>query len=127
MVLIVDDEAGIRESLRRFLARRGFEVATAADPAEALVLLELARLEAMILDIRMPDPTGRMRSGLDLLRYIRGQSPLAAVPVIALTGHFLSDEEAAVLRDHHADLLYKPLELQRLADRLVKATGARGG
>jgi len=127
MILVVDDEAGIRETLRRFLAQRGFDVSTAANPAEALLMLQQAPPTAMILDVRMPDPTGRMRSGLDLLRFIRGQSELAGLPVLALTGHLLSAEEEAALHAHDAEVLYKPLELSLLADHLATMTALDRG
>jgi DNA-binding response OmpR family regulator len=127
MILIVDDEAGIRETLRRFLAQRGFEVSTAANSAEALLMLRQAPPTAMILDIRMPDPTGRMRSGLDLLRFIRGQSELVGLPVLALTGHLLSREDQAALHAHDAEVFYKPVELRLLADHLAAMTASDRG
>jgi CheY-like chemotaxis protein len=79
----------------------------------------------MILDIRMPDPAGRMRSGLDLLRFVRAQPALAGMPVLVLTGHLLSDEEQATLQACRAEVLYKPLELHRLSDHLaaISSTG----
>lgn len=119
MILIVDDEAGIRETIRRFLAGRGFDVSTAASSAEALLRLQQAPPAAMILDIRMPDPTRRMRSGLDLLRFIRGQPEFAGLPVLALTGHLLSRQDEAALHALHAQVFYKPLELGVLADHLA--------
>jgi CheY-like chemotaxis protein len=127
MILIVDDEAGIRETVRRFLAGRGFEVSTAANSAEALLMLQQQPPAAIILDIRMPDPTGRMRSGLDLLRFIRGQSEFAGVRVLALTGHLVSKEEQAALHAHHAEVLYKPLELRLLADHLAAMSASDRG
>jgi CheY-like chemotaxis protein len=127
MILIVDDEPGIRETLRRFLSQRGFEVSTAANSAEALLMLQQAPPVAMILDIRMPDPAGRMRSGLDLLRFIRAQSAFAALPVVVLTGHLLSGEEEAALHAHHAHVFYKPLELRLLADHLSEMTASDRG
>jgi two-component system response regulator MprA len=127
MILIVDDEPGIREAARRFLVRRGFQVSTAANPTEALQILQQARPTAMILDMRMPDPTGRMRSGLDLLRFVRGQVEFATLRVIVLTGHMLSEEDEATLQACDAEVLYKPLELHRLTQHLaaLSSTGGR--
>jgi two-component system nitrogen regulation response regulator NtrX len=127
VILIVDDEAGIRESLRRFLVQRRFEVSTAATPTEALQLLRQTRPNVMILDIRMPDPAGQMRSGLDLLRFVREQPSFAGMPVLVLTGHMLSDEEQATLQDCRAEVLYKPLELHRLSDHLAALSAAGPG
>ena len=127
MILIVDDEPGIREALRRSLVQRGFEVSTAANPADALELLQLARPAAIILDIRMPDPTGRMRSGLDLLRFLRGQSEYATLPVLVLTGHLLTEEEQVTLQSCRAKVLYKPLELHRLSEHLAALSSPSGG
>jgi two-component system response regulator MprA len=127
MIFIVDDEPGIREALGRFLVQRGFDVSTAANPTEALLMLQLARPAAMILDIRMPDPTGRMRSGLDLLRFLRGLSEYATLPVLVLTGHLLTEEEQAILHACRAEVQYKPLELHRLSEHVAALSPPSAG
>lgn len=58
VVLVVDDEDGIRQALNRFLTRLGYRVVEAGDAARALVQIEEATPQAMLCDIRMPNVTG---------------------------------------------------------------------
>ena len=117
-VLLVDDEPGIRECLRRLLQRTGWRVVTAPGPAEALELLGTARPDALILDVRMPDRSGRLYSGLDLLQFLRSRPDYTALPVILLTGYFLTAEEDVAVRQAGAAVLYKPVDLPAIAGEL---------
>lgn len=117
-VLLVDDEPGIRECLRRLLQRTGWRVVTAPGPAEALELLGTVRPDALILDVRMPDRSGRLYSGLDLLHFLRSRPDCAALPVILLTGYFLTAEEDLAVRRDGATVLYKPADLPSIAGEL---------
>ena len=65
-VLVVDDETEIRTSLEEILTEEGYGVATAATASEALVLLEDAPYDVVLLDIWLPD-----RDGMDVLSDIR--------------------------------------------------------
>jgi CheY-like chemotaxis protein len=117
-VLLVDDEPGIRECLCRLLQRAGWRVTTAPGPAEALELLGTWRPDALILDVRMPDPSGRLYSGLDLLHFLRSRPDYVALPVILLTGYFLTADEDLAVRQNGATVLYKPADLPSLAGAL---------
>src|SRR5690349_25161249 len=59
-ILVVDDEAAVRESLRRALALEGYEVELAADGAEALYRLDIGEIQpdAIVLDVLMPNVVG---------------------------------------------------------------------
>ncbi len=73
-ILVVDDEAEIRTSLEEILREEGYGVATAATAAEALVLLQDAPYDVVLLDIWLPD-----RDGLDVLaRYSPARQPRCA-------------------------------------------------
>lgn len=119
-VLLVDDEPGIRECLRRLLQRTGWRVVTAPGPAEALEVLGTVRPDAIILDVRMPDRSGPLYSGLDLLHFLRSHPDHAALPVILLTGYFLTDEEDSAVRQAGARVLYKPADLLAIAGELAR-------
>jgi putative two-component system response regulator len=58
VVLVVDDEDGIRQALNRFLTRLGYQVVEASDAALALERIGTAQPQAMLCDIRMPNMTG---------------------------------------------------------------------
>src|SRR5439155_26796212 len=68
-ILVVDDEAAVRESLRRALALEGYEVELAADGAEALYRLDTGAVhpDAIVLDVLMPNV-----DGLETARRLRG-------------------------------------------------------
>ncbi|MGH9009630.1 MAG: response regulator [Acidimicrobiia bacterium] len=57
-VLVVEDEVKIRELLRAYLEREGFEVVSTGSGAEAIGLAQLARPDLVLLDLRLPDVAG---------------------------------------------------------------------
>jgi two-component system, response regulator RegA len=79
-VLLVDDDATLRERLARALRERGFDVRTAGSADEAMALVKVDSPELAVLDLKMPG-----RSGLDLLREMREHDP--ATRVVVLTGY----------------------------------------
>lgn len=86
-VLVVDDEAVIRRSLRRRLRYEGWRVAEAASGPEALAALEKEPADLVILDIKMPG-----MDGMEVLQRLRAERP--SVAVVMHTGH--GDIETAV-------------------------------
>ncbi len=79
-ILIVEDEPNIVESLSFILRRAGFDVDMATDGTEALDRVRRESFGAVILDVMLPG-----MNGFDVLRAIRADRPLAALPVIVLT------------------------------------------
>src|SRR5690606_1890896 len=79
-ILIVEDEANIVESLNFILSRAGFEVDAVADGTKALDRVRRESFAAIILDVMLPG-----MNGFDVLRAIRADGALAALPVIVLT------------------------------------------
>src|SRR5207237_8222149 len=79
-ILVVDDEAAVRESLRRALALEGYEVELAADGAEALYRLDIGEVQpdAIVLDVLMPNV-----DGLETARRLRGAGN--KIPILMLT------------------------------------------
>ena len=102
-VLIVDDEAPVRESLRRYLKDVGYVVMEAADFDHALSALGAICVDAVVLDVRLPG-----RSGIELLQHLRSDAKLAALPVLILTGYFPDAAEQALLEQLGASVFYKP-------------------
>ena len=79
-ILLVDDDATLRERLARALRERGFDVRTAGSADEAMTLVRQESPEMAVLDLKMPG-----RSGLDLLREMKEHDP--ATKIIILTGY----------------------------------------
>ena len=116
-LLIVDDEAEIREMLSRHFRYLGFQVDTACDGIEAMEKLGQARTEVVISDIVMP----RM-DGVELLRAVRQQYPM--IHTIMITGYMTLENALGCMR-HGADTcVFKPLEdLTELEEAVEFAVG----
>ncbi|MEO5888519.1 MAG: response regulator transcription factor [Anaerolineales bacterium] len=109
-ILIIDDEASLRQTLARILQRAGFEVTTAANGKEGLALVHEHPFDLIYLDIRMPDV-----SGLELLKTIHTKFP--ELPVILFTAQPDLNSAVEALRRGATDYLLKPLKPQAVIDR----------
>jgi len=122
-VLIVDDETTVRSFLKAYLEEAEYRVCEAGDVDSALTALDAGPVDAVVLDVRMPDPMGWGRTGLEVLAFIRLHTAFAALPVMILTGHPLDPEEHELLRRHRAHLFLKPDGYRMLLQRLDQLTG----
>jgi two-component system, NtrC family, nitrogen regulation response regulator NtrX len=109
-ILIVDDEADIRELIAGILEDEGFSVRSAKDADEALTAVEARRPHLVLLDIWLE---GSRLDGLALLDVIRGQHP--DLPVVMISGHGNIETAVAAIKRGAYDFIEKPFN----ADRLV--------
>jgi len=109
-ILIIDDEAGLRQTMARILQRAGYEVTTASNSQEGLVRVGEHRFDLLYLDIRMPDG-----NGLELLQTIHARFP--DLPVILFTAQPDINSAVEALRRGATDYLLKPLKPQTVIDR----------
>jgi two-component system nitrogen regulation response regulator NtrX len=119
-VLIVDDEAEIRESLESILKEEGYIVTTAATAGEALTLLRDAAYDVVLLDIWLPD-----RDGLDTLGEIRQMEKANLPEVVIISGHGTIESAVRATKLGAYDFLEKPLSLDRTLIVLKNAMKAR--
>src|SRR5208282_2099773 len=119
-VLVVDDEVEIRASLEEILREEGYGVASAATAAEALVLLEDAPYDVVLLDIWLPD-----RDGLDVLGDIHRQAADTRPEVVIISGHGTIEAAVKATKLGAYDFLEKPLSLERTLIVLKNAVEAR--
>ncbi|MFO7678482.1 MAG: response regulator transcription factor [Chloroflexota bacterium] len=113
-ILLVDDEANIREGLKAILQKDGHEVQDVAAGADALALLPTFAAEAAVLDIRMPG-----MSGTELLAAIKAQWPHLAV--IMLTGHGTLETAITAVKEGAFDYLLKPAKADALREVVARA------
>src|SRR5437660_959511 len=106
-VLVVDDEAEVRELMAGYLRARGLEVVEAANGLEALLKFRLVRPRAVVLDILMP-----RLGGLQALQRIRALDQNVAV--VAVTGSLDTELRAQILASGATAILSKPVRLQDL-------------
>src|ERR1700744_3681229 len=119
-ILIVDDEAEIRESLGEILKDDVYAVTTTATAAEALVLLRDASYDVMLLDIWLPD-----RDGLEVLTEVRSLAIESTPEVIIISGHGTIETAVRATKLGAFDFLGKPLSIDRTLILLKNAGEAR--
>ncbi len=117
-ILIVDDDRSVTDTFKRLLELEGFGVATALSADAGLDIASSRRVDAIILDMRMP-----ITNGLQFLRLIRSRPGLATTPVAIVTGdYFLSEPVERELQSLGASIRFKPLwmdDLIALAKTLI--------
>lgn len=106
-ILVVDDEAELCALLGEFLTSKGYRVITATSGGEALVKVRQEDLDAVLLDVRMPD-----MSGLDVLRAIRTMGKAMYVVVVTALEDETTRQEAQRLGAD--DYVTKPFHLNHL-------------
>jgi two-component system, OmpR family, phosphate regulon response regulator OmpR len=109
-LLVVDDDARLRELLRRYLTDQGFRVTTAGDAAEARARLASIAFDLLVLDVMMPG-----ESGLDLTRSLRRDGRL---PILLLTAMAEPEDRINGLEHGADDYLAKPFEPRELVLRI---------
>jgi len=119
-VLIVDDEAEIRDSLESILSEEGYLVTPAATAGEALTLLADALYDVVLLDIWLPD-----RDGLEALSDIRQMDSAHLPEVVIISGHGTIEAAVRATKLGAYDFLEKPLSLDRTLIVLKNAINAR--
>jgi DNA-binding NtrC family response regulator len=117
VILIVDDDAALRDTLREALADFGHEAHLADSGAAALAILSHTRIDAALIDLRMPG-----MDGLELLARIR-KLP-APPPTTVLTAHATAENTIEAMRLGAFDHLTKPIgrtELSRMLTAMLAA------
>ena len=109
-ILIVDDEADIREGVSGILSDEGHSTRTAKNSDEALAAIESRRPHLVFLDIWMQ---GSRLDGMQLLEVVKEQNP--SLPVVMISGHGNIETAVAAIRLGAYDFIEKPFK----ADRLV--------
>jgi two-component system nitrogen regulation response regulator NtrX len=116
-VLVVDDEADIRELVSGVLEDEGYAVRTAADSSETLEAIEERRPSMVLLDVWL---RGSRLDGLQLLQEIKRRD--ATIPVLMISGHGNLDTAVAAVREGAVDFIEKPFEAERLIYLVDRAT-----
>jgi two-component system nitrogen regulation response regulator NtrX len=116
-VLVVDDEADIRDLVAGVLEDEGYTVRTAADSTSALDAIEERRPSLVLLDVWLQ---GSRLDGLQILEQVKLRDP--TLPVIMISGHGNLDTAVAAVREGAVDFIEKPFEASRLLHLVGRAT-----
>jgi two-component system phosphate regulon response regulator OmpR len=125
-LLVVDDDARLRDLLRRYLLENGFRVTVAADAKEARANLASFAFDLIVLDVMMPG-----ESGLDLTLALRGPAGPTngrgpRLPVLLLTAMAEPEDRINGLEQGADDFLAKPFEPRELVLRIRNIIERRG-
>lgn len=110
-VLVVDDEAGLRRVLERYLERQGYRVLSAGTAESAYEVLASEEADALLLDIHLPT-----MSGLALYLAIIHRWPLLEGRIAIMTGDAEAEEVRTWLEHHHCTVIRKPFNLHQVSD-----------
>lgn len=116
-VLVVDDEADIRELVAGVLEDEGYAVRSAADSGGALEAIDDRRPSLVLLDVWLQ---GSKLDGLQLLEQIKRRDP--TLPVLMISGHGNLDTAVAAIREGAVDFIEKPFKADRLLHLVGRAT-----
>ena len=116
-VLVVDDEADIRELVAGVLEDEGYAVRSAANSTEALDAIEERRPSLVLLDVWLQ---GSRLDGLQLLEQVKRRD--STLPVLMISGHGNLDTAVAAIREGAVDFIEKPFEAGRLLHLVERAT-----
>ncbi len=105
-ILVVDDEAGVRSSLRGILADEGYDVEEVGSGEEALAALAARRFDLVLLDVWLPGADGH-----ETLQRIRESD--TEIPVVMISGHGTIETAVRAVRLGARDFVEKPLSLEK--------------
>ncbi|MBT3183636.1 MAG: response regulator [Nitrospina sp.] len=120
-ILIIDDEAEVREVLRLHLESANYNVIEALDGEEAVNMMKsgsnLLQVGLIICDIRMPKV-----NGIEAIDYLKQNAP--SIPVIVVTGYPDSDLAVSLLKKGVKDYMVKPIEKVKLLAKVEETLAA---
>lgn len=110
-ILIVDDEARMRDSLKVLLSNEGYNIHTGCNGREAIECLNKGSYDIILLDMIMPD-----MDGYQVMDYLKGKH--SDTMVIIMTGHASIDSAVECLKRGAYDYLRKPFDVEQLLARV---------
>lgn len=113
-ILVVDDEAVIREGMRRILGVAGYHVETSASGRVAIEKIQDQDFDVVITDLKMPG-----MDGIEVLKTIRILQP--DVPVIIITGYSTVDTAIEAMKNGAFDYIAKPFTSELITEKIQKA------
>ncbi|MFL6351739.1 MAG: PP2C family protein-serine/threonine phosphatase [Bryobacteraceae bacterium] len=123
-VLVIDDQADIREALRLLLKRAGYAIQMAESPNDALAAAAFCDHDLIVMDMNYTSDTTSGREGLDLLERLHAQR--RDVPIIAMTGWSTIELAVEAMQRGACDFIPKPWDSHQMLAVLEKHLNGRG-
>jgi chemosensory pili system protein ChpA (sensor histidine kinase/response regulator) len=120
LVLVVEDDPDLGDTIVTFLKDEGLDAKLARDGDQAMRLVDQLNPSAMILDLMMP-----RRDGFSVLRELRADGRIGNLPVIVVTAIFGLSERLYATELGAADYVTKPFELDELLERVRNVLASR--
>ena len=117
-ILVIDDEADIRESLQDLLGIEGYDIETASTGGEGLRRMESSNYDLVLLDLMMPD-----RSGMDVLRQVRERD--TETPIFLITAYGSVEVAVNALKTGASDYFSKPWDNEKLLIEIERMISKR--
>jgi CheY-like chemotaxis protein len=112
-ILIVEDDELNRDSLRRLLRRRGFEIALAVDGEDGVTTARAEAPDLILMDMSLP-----VVDGWEATRRLKADPDVRATPIIALTAHAMNTDRDKAIEAGCDDFDTKPIDLDRLLPKI---------
>jgi two-component system, cell cycle response regulator DivK len=112
-ILIVEDDELNRDSLRRLLRRRGFDIVLAVDGEDGVATALAEAPDLILMDMSLP-----VVDGWEATRRIKADPTMRSTPIIALTAHAMSTDRDKALEAGCDDFDTKPIDLDRLLPKI---------
>ena len=113
-VLCIDDEEELVSAWIERLLMRGIDAEGVTNGHDAIQRIKEKSFDVVILDIKMPGI-----SGFEIMKLIKSERP--GLPVILITGHHCNEEEYAGILADSFDCLVKPVNIDIMVDKIMKA------
>ena len=120
-ILLVEDNELNRDMLSRRLQRRGYEVVLALDGQDAVQRASTSTPDLVLMDMDLP-----VLSGWEATRILKEKAETAAIPVIALTAHALTEDRDRALKAGCDAYQSKPVDFLELVNKMEELLANRG-
>jgi CheY-like chemotaxis protein len=117
-ILLVEDNEMNRDMLSRRLERRGHQVLTAVDGEQGVAMAKSERPDLILMDMSLP-----VLDGWEAARRIKTDAETQAIPIIALTAHAMVGDREKAIEAGCDDYDTKPVEFQRLLEKVGALLG----
>jgi CheY-like chemotaxis protein len=117
-ILLVEDNEMNRDMLSRRLERKGFRVLLAMDGQEGISMAQQERPDLILMDMSLP-----VLDGWEATRRLKASPETCGIPIIALTAHAMQSDEQKAHEAGCDDFDTKPVELERLLEKMRRFIG----